>query len=198
MTRTRLGGAPSSGCRTLENDATQGARSREKFPPSSRRRRPIAGRRDRTKIRSRLLLNQVPTLRGVALWDTPARVGQLRMNLLVPSDQVPTIVDVRRRRGDVLHPRVRAGHRHPQAHRFRRARIRTLQEPQAQAIAVGRGPAIGPAWLAVILDVDTEHDAPWLAVTVGQSIVTHAGEADRIVRCPAWLRATDPVTRIAQ
>src|SRR5439155_664059 len=57
-------GMSSSGCRTLENDATQ-ARSqekslpREKFPPSSRRRRPIAGRRVRIKIRSRLLLNQV-------------------------------------------------------------------------------------------------------------------------------------------
>src|SRR5213593_4895538 len=33
MTTTRLGGAPIPGCRTVENDATQGARSREKFSP---------------------------------------------------------------------------------------------------------------------------------------------------------------------
>src|SRR6266550_4889683 len=120
------------------------------------------------------------------------------MNLLVPSDQVPTIVDVRCGRTDVLLPRVRAGHCHPQAHRIGRTRIRAPQEPQAQAIAVGRGPAIRAAWLAVILNVDTEHDTPWRAVAVGHSIVTHAGETDRIVRCPARLRATDPVTRIAQ
>src|SRR5439155_904360 len=120
------------------------------------------------------------------------------MNLLVPSDQVPTIVDVRCGRTDVLLPRMRAGHCHPQAHRIGRTRIRAPQEPQAQAIAVGRGPAIRAAWLAVILNVDTEHDAPCRAVAVGHGIVTHAGEADRIVRCPARLRATDPVTRIAQ
>src|SRR5438552_3266547 len=157
-----------------------------------------AERRDRTRIRSRLLLNQVFTLFASVLWDTPARPGQRRMNLLVPSDQVPTIVDVRCGRADVLHPRVRARHRHPQADRIGRVRIRALQEPEAQAIAVGRGRAIRAAWLAVILDVDTEDDAPCRAVAVGQSIVTHAGEADRIVRCPARLGATDPVTRIAQ
>ena len=72
------------------------------------------------------------------LWDTPARVGQRRMNLLVPSDQVPTIVDVRCGCTDVLHPRMRAGHCGPQADRVRRARIRALQEPEAQAMAVGR------------------------------------------------------------
>src|SRR5205823_6060140 len=56
--------------------ARPGAHGQEKaFSPSSRRKWPTAGRRDRTKIRSRLLLNQVPTLLGVALWDTPARVG---------------------------------------------------------------------------------------------------------------------------
>src|SRR5213596_1441671 len=128
-----------------------------------------AGRRDRTKIRSRLLLNQVFTLFAPVLRNTPARPGQRRMNLLVPSDQVPTIVDVRCGRADVLHPRVRAGHCHPQAHRIARGRIRTIQEPEAQAIAVGRGLAIRAAWLAVILNVDTEHDAPCRAVAVGHS-----------------------------
>src|SRR5213593_4579409 len=174
------------------------ARGQEKsFPPRSRRRWPTARRRDRTNVRSRLL-NQVPTLFGPVLRNTPACPGELRMNLLVPSDQVPTIIDVRCGRGDVLYPRVRAGHRHPQAHRIGRVRIRALQEPEAQPIAVGRFGAIGAAWLAVILNVDTEYDAPGRAVAVGQRIVTHAGEADRIVRGPARLGATDPVTRIAQ
>src|SRR3989442_3145438 len=144
------------------------------------------------QIRSRLLPNQVPTLSGPALRNTPACPGQLRMNLLVPSDQIPTIVDVRCGCTDVLHSRVRAAHRRPQAHRLGRARIRTVQEPEAEAITVGRGRAIGPAWLAVILNVDTEHDAPCRSVAVGQSIVTHARAADRIVPWPAPLQATDP------
>src|SRR5437762_12155358 len=203
MTTTRLPVMSSSGCRTLENDRPR-ARGQEESSfeerifVSSAEGDPTARRRDRLKIRSRLLLNQVPTLFGPVLRNTPGCSGQRRMNLLVPSDQIPTIVDVRCGRTDVLHPRVRAAHRCPQAHRLGRARIRTVQEPEAEAITVGRGRAISPAWLAVILNVDTEHDAPCRAVAVGQSIVTHAGEADRIVRCPARLGATDPVTRIAQ
>src|SRR5438876_2923499 len=56
----------------------------------------------------------------------------------------PTIVDVRCGC---------AAHRSPQADRVRRARIRALQEPEAQAIAVGRIGTTGAACLAVILDV---------------------------------------------
>src|SRR6266478_2147994 len=80
----------------------------------------------------------------VVQWNAPACPGQLRMNPMVPSDQVPTIVDVRCGC---------AAHRSPQADRVRRARIHARQEPEAQAIAVGRIGTIGAAWLAVILDV---------------------------------------------
>src|SRR5438552_15662443 len=66
------------------------------------------------------------------------------MNPMVPSDHVPTIVEVRCGC---------AAHRSPQADRVRRARIRALQEPEAQAIAVGRIGTTGAACLAVILDV---------------------------------------------
>src|SRR2546428_10636134 len=72
---------------------------------------------------------------------------------MVPSDQVPTIVDVGCGCTDVLPPRMRAAHRSPQADRVRRARIGALQEPEAQAIAVGRIGPFGAACLAVILDV---------------------------------------------
>src|SRR2546427_603659 len=99
----------------------------------------------------------------VVQWNAPACPRQLRMNLMVPADQVPTSVDVRCGC---------AAHRSPQADRVCRARIRALQEPEAQAIAVGRIGTIGAAWLAVILDVHTEEDAPRRAVTVDHSIVT--------------------------
>src|SRR3989442_13527805 len=146
-------------------------------------------RRDRIKTRSHPLPSQVPTLFGWVLRNAPACPRQLRMNLMVPADQVPTIVDVRCGC---------AAHRSPQADRVCRARIRALQEPEAQAIAVGRIGTIGAAWLAVILDVHTEEDAPRRAVTVDHSIITHAGGADCIVRRTPRLGATDPVTRIAQ
>src|SRR6266851_9300391 len=154
--------------------------------------------RDRTKVRSRPLPSQVLTLFGSVLRNAPACPRQLRMNLMVPSDQVPTIVDVGCGCTDVLHPRMRAAHCGPQADRVRRARIRALQETEAEAIAVGRIGSIGAARLTVILDVHTEDDAPRRAVTVDHSIVTHAGEADCIVRRTPRLGATDPVTRIAQ
>src|SRR5205823_9528940 len=57
---------------------------------------------------------------------------------------------------------------------------------------------IRPTRLTVVLDVHPENRRPRAPPPLGHRVVTHAGEADLVVRRPPWLRPTDPIARVAE
>src|SRR5439155_17600564 len=138
-----------------------------------------------------------------ALLSTPtSRAGLLQgwVNLLVAPDEVPTVVDVRRRyartgRRQLLGGRIGAGHLPAEGQAVTRIGV---HEPDPNPIPVGRPWSVCAPWLTAIFDIDPEDHAPALAPAVGEGVVTRAGEADLVGRRPPRLGAADAVVGIAQ
>src|SRR5437016_2896622 len=128
-----------------------------------------------------------PTLRACLL--------ERRVNLLVAPEEVAAVVDVRRRRRDVLGRRIRAGHRLPQRQAAAAVRV---HEPDPHAVPIGRRRSIGAPWLTAVFDIDPEHHAPLGALAIGERVVPRAREADLVGRRAPRLGPADAVARIAQ
>src|SRR5438046_4420595 len=129
-----------------------------------------------------------PTLRGACLLEG-------RVNLLVAPDEVPTVVDIRRRRRDVLGRRIRAGDRLAQRQALVAVRV---HEPYPYPIPVGQRRSVGPPWLTAVFDIDPEHHAPLGASAPGEGVVTRAREADLVGGRAPRLGPADAVAGIAQ
>src|SRR5262245_36511752 len=125
------------------------------------------------------------------------RLLERGVNLLIAPDEITAVVDVRRHRSHGLHARMGAAHGGAERDHVRRVRIGAVEEPEPQAVAIGRGRPIRPAGLAPILHVGPE-DHVGVALPVGLRILPDPGETDRVGRCPSWLRTTRPIPRIAE
>ena len=123
------------------------------------------------------------------------------MNLLVASDEVATVVDIRRRYAgtghgrQVLGRRIRAGHSLAETQAGGGIRV---HEPYAHPIPVGRRRSVGPPWLTAVYDIDPEHHTAHLAPAPGERVVPRAGEADLVGRRAPRLGPADAVTGIAE
>ena len=117
------------------------------------------------------------------------------MNLLVAPDEVPTVVDIRRRRRDVLGRRIRAGDRLAQRQALVAVRV---HEPYPYPIPVGRRRSVGPPWPTPVFDIDPEHHAPLGASAPGEGVVTRAREAYLVGGRAPRLGPADAVAGIAQ
>ena len=123
------------------------------------------------------------------------------MNLLVASDEVATVVDIRRRYAgtghgrQVLGRRIRAGHSLAETQAGSGIRV---HEPYAHPIPVGRRRSVGPPWLTAVYDIDPEHHTAHLAPAPGERVVPRAGEADLVRRRAPRLGPADAVTGITQ
>src|SRR5438876_4046955 len=140
---------------------------------------------------------RTPGESGASSTPTSRRAGlvQGRVNLLVASDEVATVVDVRRRRRHLLGDRISAGHLLAEGQAV--ARIGG-HEPYPNTIPVGRRWSVCAPWLTAIFDIDPEDHAPARAPAVGEGVVTRAGEADLVGRRPSRFWPANAVVGIAQ